>query len=146
MTERRIDPQTRSRVGDIQAAYTKVAKRLLILATAQVVILLAGFIAFGYLVDQNRERIQDNRERIRDIQASRLRNAVDSCDDANKRRAQTLARLNAFYAKAKRRSAPSTVVLRIDRNSNVLVVRTMVPRRDCEQLATGQVRVVVGAP
>ena len=87
--------------------------------------------------------IRANQHRVDQINAERARNVRLTCEDINRRHDQTIATLDAVIlkrSKSEKQSKLRRQQIRQSRETTVLLINALTPKRDCDALVRNQVK------
>jgi hypothetical protein len=108
--ERRLDPQTRDRLGAIQVGYLRLSRRIMVFQITQTALLFALGIAVGFLYGHQSAADQETARKAGTsaamqaaarIQRSRADSIRQTCRDQNRRHAQTIHALERLLVRSR---------------------------------------------
>lgn len=133
MTERRQNGELRTRLDDIHVQYQRFARHVGIALTIMAIVLVASLALQGYLIAQNSDRANE-------IQSQRARSIVENCQAQNTRHDDTIMALDRVIAQAVKDQPERATQIRQARESNVLLINALAPKRSCQALLHRSVR------
>ena len=145
MPDRRIDFIARERIEEIAQGYERFTHRVTWYLRAFVLLFFVAAVVFTFQeialnsrANETRRLTEANGQLTREIQAERARSVRDGCEAQNQRHDGTIKTLNRLIDKLP--SGPQRERAIHNRDSTVVLIEALVPKRDCE----AQVRATVG--